>query len=268
MNREVVIIGGGAAGLSAALMLTRARRSVLVVDGGEPRNKPAAHMHNYLSRDGQSPLDLLKHGRAEVEGYGGEIVNDTVRGVTKTDDGFAVELAGRTVTAKRLLFATGMVDEVPEILRPRWGRDVFGCPYCHGWEVRDQKLAVFGEEAKVALVRQWSADVTHVPSVDGIEVVDDRLVAVISGGERIAADALVYSAPVKPRDEFLLALGAETHETIAGPFVRTDDKGRTSVPGVYAAGNVTDPAAIVIVAAAQGAQAAGMINMDLVTAAG
>jgi thioredoxin reductase len=268
MGYEVVIIGGGAAGLSAALMLTRARRSVLVVDGGEPRNKPAAHMHNYLSRDGLSPLDLLKHGRAEVEGYGGEIVNDEVRGVTRTGDGFEVGLAGRVVTAKRLLFATGMVDEVPDNLRDRWGRDIFGCPYCHGYEVRDQKLVVFGEEMKVALVRQWSADVTHVPTVDGIEVEDDRLVAVISGSERIPADALVYSAPAKPRDEFLLALGAETEETPVGLFVRTDAKGRTSVPGVYAAGNVTDPTAIVIVAAAQGAQAAGMINMDLVTAAG
>ncbi|MCP2250329.1 NAD(P)/FAD-dependent oxidoreductase [Lentzea aerocolonigenes] len=268
MGHEVVIIGGGAAGLSAALVLTRARRRVLVVDGAEPRNKPAAHMHNYLSRDGLSPLDLLKHGRAEVEGYGGEIVNDTVTRVTKTDDGFAVELSERTVHAQRLLFATGLVDEVPDHLRERWGRDVFSCPYCHGYEVRDQKLAVFGEEMKVALVRQWSDDVTHVPSVDGIEVEDDRLVAVISGSDRIPADALVYSAPVKPRDEFLLALGAETEKTPVGPFVRTDGKGRTSVPGVYAAGNVTDPAAIVIVAAAQGAQAAGMINMDLVTAAG
>ncbi|SFR23097.1 Thioredoxin reductase [Lentzea waywayandensis] len=263
MTFEVVIIGGGAAGLSAALMLTRARRSVLVVDGAEPRNAPAAHMHNYLSRDGLSPLELLKHGRAEVEGYGGEIVNDDVRGVTRTDDGFAVELNERTVHAQRLLFATGLVDEVPDNLRERWGRDVFGCPYCHGYEVRDQKLAVFGEEMKVKLVRQWSDDVTHVPSVDAIEVEDDRLVAVISGSERIPADALVYSAPVKPRDEFLLALGAETEETMAGPFVRTDSKGRTSVPGAYAAGNVTDPTAIVIVAAAQGAQAAGMINMDL-----
>jgi thioredoxin reductase len=266
MDYEVVIIGGGAAGLSAALMLTRARRSVLVVDGAEPRNKPAAHMHNYLSRDGLSPLDLLKHGRAEVEGYGGEIVNDTVRGVAKADDGFAVELSGRVVTGKRLLVATGLVDEVPDFLRERWGRDVFSCPYCHGYEVRDQKLVVFGEEMKVALVRQWSADVAHVPSVDGIEVEDDRLVAVISGGERVPADALVYSAPVKPRDELLLALGAETEETPVGPFVRTDAKGRTSVPGVYAAGNVTDPTAIVIVAAAQGAQAAGMINMDLINA--
>jgi thioredoxin reductase len=267
MNYEVVIIGGGAAGLSAALVLTRARRSVLVVDGAEPRNKPAAHMHNFLSRDGFSPLDLLKHGRAEVEGYGGEIVNDTVHGVTKLDDGFAVELSGRVVTADRLLFATGLVDEVPDVLRSRWGRDVFSCPYCHGYEVRDQKLVVFGAETKVALVRQWSDDVTHVPSVDGIEVENDRLVAVISGNDRVPADALVYSASVKPRDEFLLALGAETEETPMGPFVRTDDKGLTSVPGVYAAGNVTDPAAIVIVAAAQGAQAAGMINMDLVMAA-
>lgn len=263
MNYEVVIIGGGAAGLSAALMLTRARRSVLVVDGGEPRNKPAAHMHNYLSRDGLSPLELLKHGRAEVEGYGGEIVNDDVRGVSRDGDGFTVELSGRTVRAQRLLFATGMVDEVPENLRARWGRDVFGCPYCHGYEVRDQKLVVFGDDMKVALVRQWSADVTQVESVDGVEVEDDRLVAVISGSRRVPADALVYSGAVKPRDEFLLALGAETEETVAGPFVRTDAKGRTSVPGVYAAGNVTDPTAIVIVAAAQGAQAAGMINMDL-----
>src|SRR5262249_42901482 len=132
---DVVVIGGGAAGLSGALMLARSRRSVVVIDGGEPRNAPAAAVHGLLGRDGMDPGDLLERGRAEVRGYGGHVVAGDVDAVTRADDGFAVRLTdSRAVHARRLLVATGLVDELPDIpeLRARWGRDVVHCPYCHG----------------------------------------------------------------------------------------------------------------------------------------
>ena len=145
---EVIVIGGGAAGLSAAVALGRSRRSVLVIDAGEPRNAPAAGVHNFLSREGTAPGALLEAGRAEVEQYGGQIRTARATGAEKlADDWFAVTLEdGARVTARRLVVTTGLVDELPELegLRERWGRDVLHCPYCHGWEVRDQTIAVLG----------------------------------------------------------------------------------------------------------------------------
>ncbi len=159
----MVVVGGGAAGLSAALVLGRARRRVAVVDAGSPRNAPAAHMQGFLSRDGMPPGDLLAAGRAEVRGYGVEIVEDRVVGIAA---GFTVRLAGGGVLeARRILLATGVRDELPDIagVRERWGRDLLHCPYCHGWEVRDQPLGVLGTRPDAVghalLVRQWSDDV-------------------------------------------------------------------------------------------------------------
>ena len=130
---DVVVIGGGAAGLSAALVLGRARRKVVVVDAGSPRNAPATHMQGYLSRDGMAPTELLSVGRAEVSGYGVDLVNDEVVGL---DPGFFVRLAGgRVLRARRVLVTTGVTDRVPDVpgVSERWGRDLLHCPYCHGW---------------------------------------------------------------------------------------------------------------------------------------
>jgi thioredoxin reductase len=129
---DVVVVGGGAAGLSGALVLGRARRRVVVVDAGSPRNAPAAHMQGFLSRDGMPPADFLAAGRAEVTAYGVELIEDQVVGV---ETGFAVRLAsGQVLEARRLLIATGVRDELPDIpgARERWGRDLLHCPYCHG----------------------------------------------------------------------------------------------------------------------------------------
>ena len=149
MNRyDVVVIGGGAAGLSAALVLSRARRKVLVVDAGQPRNAPAAHMHGYLSRDGMPPAEFLANGRDEVTGYGGEIVAGTVADLVPDGrTGFWVLLeGGQRISTRRLLVTTGLRDELPAVpgLSERWARDVLHCPYCHGHEVRDQQLGVIG----------------------------------------------------------------------------------------------------------------------------
>ena len=293
---DVVIVGGGAAGLSAALVLARARRRVVVVDAGSPRNAPAAHLHGFLSRDGMPPGELLAAGRAEVGGYGGEIVSGTVRGVEPLAVSFAITRDdGRALRARRLLVATGLVDEFPAIpgVRERWGRDVLHCPYCHGYEVRDEPVGVLARVPtsvyQTLLVRQWSPDVVFfrhtlaeladqdrerlaardVTIVEGtverLVVEGDRLTGVeLADGSVVARSALFVAPRFVANDAVLTALGAETVSTVVGSFVATDPTGRTSVPGVWAAGNVADPAAFVIGAAGAGARAAGALNADLV----
>jgi thioredoxin reductase len=288
---DVVVVGGGAAGLSAALVLGRARRRVAVVDAGAPRNASASHMQGFLSRDGMAPADLLAAGRAEVTRYGVELVEDEVLAI---EPDFLVRLAARGVLkARRILIATGVRDELPDIpgVRERWGRDLLHCPYCHGWEVRDQPLGVLGtlsvsgsvEHAE--LVRQWSDDVaffahTYDLSTDeeaqlearGVQIVrgevarlaieDDRLTGVeLTDGRVVARTALFVRPGNVSHDGLLPGLGCEADE--AG-FVTVDGTGRTSAFGVWAAGNVVDPRAQVITAAGAGSAAAIAINADLV----
>ncbi|MEO8265112.1 MAG: NAD(P)/FAD-dependent oxidoreductase [Ilumatobacteraceae bacterium] len=287
---DVVIVGGGAAGLSAALVLGRARRRIAVIDGGAPRNAPAAHMQGFLSRDGMPPAELLAAGRAEVIGYGVEVVNDQVLAI---EPGFIVRLAGgRVVTARRILVATGVGDELPNIpgVRERWGKDLLHCPYCHGWEVRDQPLGVLGTHPMsvlhAQLVRQWSDDVAYFAhtydltaaeqaqlQARGVRIVrgevarlvieDDRLTGVeMSDGQVIARTAVFIRPGNLPHADGLLeGLGCELDQ--AG-FVTVDATGATSTAGVWAAGNVADPRAQVITSAGAGSAAAIAINADLV----
>jgi thioredoxin reductase len=287
---DVVIVGGGAAGLSAALVLGRARRRVAVIDGGAPRNAPAAHMQGFLSRDGMPPAELLAAGRAEVTGYGVEIVNDQVQTI---EPGFVVRLAGgRVLSARRMLVATGVGDELPDIagVRERWGRDLLHCPYCHGWEVRDQPLGVLGTHPMsvlhAQLVRQWSDDVTYFVHTNdltaaeqaqlearGIRIVrgevarlvidDDHLSGVeLTDGQVIPRNAVFIRPGNLPHpDGLLAALGCELD---AAGFVTVDATWQTSTPGVRAAGNVVDPRAQVITSAGAGSAAAIAINADLV----
>jgi thioredoxin reductase len=295
---DVVVFGGGAAGLSGALMLARARRSVVVIDAGAPRNAPAAGVHGLLARDGIRPAELLERGRAEVRGYGGHVVSREVGAVARDDNGFEVALAdGRTVRTRRLLVATGLVDELPDIpgLRARWGRDVVHCPYCHGWEIRDQAIGVLASGPlavhQALLFRQWSADVTFfshtmppptdeeaeqlaargISVVDGevasLEIVEDRLVGVrLSDGTVVSREALAVSPRMAARAGFLAALGLRQaeHPSGVGEYIPSDATGRTEASGVWVAGNVTDLAAQVGTAAAAGATAAAQINADLV----
>jgi thioredoxin reductase len=287
---DVGIVGGGAAGLSAALVLGRARRRVVVIDAGAPRNAPAAHMHGFLSRDGMPPHELLKAGRDEAIGYGVEFIAGTVVSV---EPGFTVGLAGgEMLLARRLLIATGATDELPKIpgVIERWGRDFLHCPYCHGWEVRDLPLGVVGigtgsvEHAQ--LIRQWSGDLiffTHTyPLTEaeraqlegrGIRIVDgevrrvvvagDHLRGVVLGdGRQVERAALFIRPEIRPRATGLLErLGCAVDHL---GFVLVDGIGRTSVSGIWAAGNVTNPRAQVITAAGEGSAAAISINADLV----
>jgi thioredoxin reductase len=293
---DVAVIGGGAAGLSAALVLSRARRRVVVLDAGQPRNAPAAHLQGFLSRDGMAPAQLLAAGRDEVTGYGGVLLHDTVTSVRSAGDGdppaFEVTTAaGVVLAARRLLVTTGLRDDIADIpgAHGRWGRDLLHCPYCHGYEVRDQPLGVWGatEEAVVhaLLVRQWSDDVVlftdgaDLPAdqrellmASAIGIVDehvtrlvvekDRLTGVELVGGRVVARAAVFVRPdLVPNDTLLTSLGCTVHEN---GWVTVDPTGRTSVPGVWAAGNAVDPRAQVITAAGEGSAAAIALNNDLV----
>jgi thioredoxin reductase len=289
---DVAIIGGGPAGLSAALVLGRARRRVIVIDAGTPRNAPAAHMQGFLSRDGTPPADLLHTARAEVCRYGVEIVDDRVVDATT---GFALRLAtGRTVMARRVLLATGAVDELPDVLgaRERWGRDFLHCPYCHGWEVRDQPIGVLstgpGSVEHAHLLRQWTDDVilfththTHAVTAEERATLDARSIAVVDGvverlvvtEDRLRAIQLADGRTV-PRDALFIRPALRAHadgpaaalgcELLAGGLVRTDADGRTSAPGVWAAGNAANPRAQVITAAGEGSAVAIAINTELV----
>ena len=290
---DVVVVGGGAAGLSAALVLSRARRRVLVVDSGRPRNAPAAHMHGYLSRDGLPPADLLAAGRAEVAGYGGELITGAVAELSSNGaDGFSVLLGdGQRFSARRLLVATGLRDELPDIpgLRERWARDVLHCPYCHGYEVRGQQLGVLGgspDPARYAqIVRQWSDDVVYFTQtetltpaerselvaraigivegpVGGLLIEDDRLCGIQMDDGSVIPRAVLFVPPrFVPNSDLLLGLGCEIDDN-GWPLI--DRTGRTSVPGVWVAGNVVNPRAQVITAAGEGSAAAIAINADLV----
>jgi thioredoxin reductase len=247
-------------------------------------------MQGFLSRDGMSPADLLAAGRAEVTGYGVDLVEDQVIGI---DPGFFVRLAGgRVLRGRRILVASGVRDELPDVpgVHERWGRDLLHCPYCHGWEVRDQPIGVLGSQPgsvqHAQLVRQWSDDVvffvhTHALSsaervqlrARGIQIVrgevarlvveDDRLTGVELVDGRVIARTAVFIRPhnVPHADGVLAGLGCAVDE--AG-FVAVDATGRTSAFGVWAAGNVVDPRAQVIASAGAGNAAAIAINADLV----
>ncbi|MBS2538150.1 NAD(P)/FAD-dependent oxidoreductase [Catenulispora sp. NF23] len=292
---DAVIVGGGAAGLSAALMLVRARRRVLVVDSRAPRNAKADHMHGFLSRDGMSPLELLACGRDEVLSYGGVVVTDYVEKAERTEDGFHVSLAsGCEATGRQLLVATGLTDVLPQIpgMRELWATDVHVCPYCHGWEVQDQALATVAtgpfSTHHTLLLRQWTDDLVYFlngqPLADedrakltarGIRIEerpvrqlateDGRLSAVeLADGTRVRREAVFLVPRFESNGTLLDALGCEKDPDTG--WTKTGVAGRTSVPGVWAAGNVVDPSAGVIAAAGAASVTGAQINAALVEA--
>ena len=294
---DVVVIGGGVAGLAAATLLGRSRRRVVVVDAGEPRNAPAEHLHGFLSRDGAAPAELLGAARREVRSYGGELTQGRAVGVDRLEgDRFAVRLdGGGRLSTRAVLVATGLRDELPEIpgLAERWGRDVLHCPYCHGYEVRDRPLGVVGGDNRpftlhqAQLIRQWSDDVVFFRNrielaeeerrrldARGVQVVEGEVARVVAGaggglgvelaGGRLVERAALFVGPrFVPRDGLLAGLGCARGED---GWVAADRTGRTSVDGVWAAGNVVDSPAQLINAAAQGSAAAVAVNHHLLAA--
>jgi thioredoxin reductase/SAM-dependent methyltransferase len=296
---DVAVVGGSAAGLAAALQLGRQRRSVIVVDAGEPRNAPAEHMHSFLGREGRPPSELTQAGREEVRSYGGEILAGRAERVSRTDDGrFRVELAGgNAVVARRVLAATGLVDVLPQIegLAAHWGREVIHCPFCHGYEVRDRRIvqivthhlglhtsSLFRQLTDRLTIVLHDAEGIDASELDalkaaGVDIVDGPVRRIVAGddgrvaaveladGERLAADAIAIAPRFRVRAEPFTALGLQAveHPNGLGDFVETDPLGETAVPGLYAAGNLTDPSQQVLQAAANGSRVGGMIGFSL-----
>ncbi|RSN60382.1 thioredoxin reductase [Streptomyces sp. WAC 04229] len=294
---DVVVVGGGAAGLSAALVLGRSRLRTLVVDAGEPRNTPSDHMQGYLTRDGMPPAEFLALGREEIARYGVELVRDRAVDVSRDGD-FAVRLAGGdTVRARRLIVTTGLKDELPAVpgVAERFGRDVLHCPFCHGWEVRDGHFGVLATSPlsvhQALMVSGWSDDVTlflHTVAEEelsdddlrrlaaaGVKVVpgevaalrieDDRLTGVRLADGSAHDRSVVFVAPrAVPQTGLMERLGADLQETPFGAYPVVDPTGRTSVPGVWTAGNAMGFGEQVVHAASGGYRAAAAIAGDLI----
>jgi thioredoxin reductase len=291
---DVVIVGAGPAGLSAALILGRSCRSVLVFDNGHPRNAASQAMHGFLTRDGMPPLEFLRMAREELRRYDTVSVRDAevVAAECHEDKRFAVTLQdGERIISRKLLLATGVVDNVPNIPRIRefYGRSVFHCPYCDGWEVRGQPIAIYGNgDRGLGLSLEltgWSHDLvlcTDGPSEihekgrkklarHGIDVREDRIAQldgqdgqlrdiVFGDGSRLPRRALFFTTGQSQRSNLLLRLGCEFNEK---GTVRTGKYETTHLPGLFVAGDASRAVQWVVVAAAEGAEAAFAINSDL-----
>ena len=288
---DVIVVGGGPAGLSAALMLGRCRRRVLLCDDGKPRNRFSHALHGYLTRDGIAPSELNAIGRTELEQYGVEWRNVSVSGAVREDAGFQVSLAdGHDERARFLLIATGVVDELPDIagLRECYGRSVFHCPYCDGWEHRDQRLGVLGQgKSGVQLslsLKTWSPNLVLLTngsrldpparerlSRNGIEVVTARIARIVHHEARmtnvefqrhepIALDAIFFTTGQHPRCDLASSLGCAFNRK---GTVDTGTLSETNVPGVFVAGDASRDAQFVVVAAAEGVKAALAINQAM-----
>jgi thioredoxin reductase len=243
---ECVVVGGGVAGLSAALVLGRARRRTLLVDHGEQSNRPAAHVGGLLGHDGTSPGELYARAREQLARYDAVVVRDAeaVDARAEGDDFVLVLGDGDEVRTRALVLATGMDYVVPDVpgFREHWGEAVFHCPFCHGWEVSDRTLVVYGSgavaEQQAALLRGWSSDVTVVDpdEVAGLRTEDGSLRAVVRhDGSEVACDAVLIHAPMRRRGRLPERLGLALTEN---GLVEVDAHQHTSVPGVYAAGDV------------------------------
>ena len=292
---DVIIVGAGPAGLSAALMLGRCRRRVLVFDNDKPRNAASLALHGFITRDGTSPKEFRALARRELDQYRTvEIRAGEVVGAQCQSDGrFTVDVDdGRQYRARKLLLATGVVDNLPDIpgFKELYGRGVFHCPYCDGWEVRDQPLAVYGKGDRgygVALeLLAWSRDVvlcTDGPSgIDpgeldrlarnGVAVRETRVARldgddgvlktiVFADGSSLDRRALFFSTGQYQRSDLLVRLGCEFNDK---GTVRTGKYETTHLPGLFVTGDASRAVQWVIVAASEGAEAAFAINTDLI----
>ena len=284
-NYDVVIVGGGFAGLSAALLLGRSRRRVLVSDTGKTRNAVAHESHGFFTRDGATPAELVRIGREQLRPYETvELCSVGVKAAKAHSKGFEITLDDETrIACRKLLLATGVVDEMPEIegFKELWGKSIFHCPYCHGWEVRDQPLALFGGIELAELLKGWSDDLvlctdgatlsedeSRLLSKNNIAIREERIVRVegkngqlenivFANGETLARKAIFIRPKQHQHSVFAKQLGCEFTDF---GTVKVDDFGQTSVPGVYAGGDMIHPLQHISFAVSRGALAA--VGMD------
>ncbi|RYG71089.1 NAD(P)/FAD-dependent oxidoreductase [bacterium] len=284
---DVVIIGGSFAGLAAALQIARARRNVLVIDSKKPRNRFAAHSHGFLGQDGRSPATIMNDARAELLAYPtAHFIEGEVESVGGELDQFEVILkSGELLTARRLILATGMIDQLPDIpgLKERWGTSVLHCPYCHGYEVAGRKLGVFGNHPmsphQAALIQDWGPTTYFTQGIyepdeeqlanlttRGIKIESTPIVQFLGMGTGLEAvrlkdgrilylDAIFTATTLRFASPFAEQLGCEIDEGPLGPYLRVDNWKMTTVPGVYGAGDASNPMQNATLAAASGVMA-------------
>lgn len=294
---DVVVVGGGFAGLSAALYVARARRAVTVLDAGEPRNRFARHSHGFLGHDGRPPLEILAEARTQLLRYPTARYEAlTVDRVERTDRGFRLFSDGVEVAAaRRLVLATGVVDRLPAIpgLAERWGEGVMHCPYCHGYEVAGRRLGVVatGEASmhQAMLIPDWSDDVTLFTNgaitlgTDrrasllrrGVKIVERPIAAVhgadrtvrsvdLTDGETIPIEGLFVAPETTLHSALVRQLECAVEEGVVGAMVTTDDRNRTSTPGVFAAGDMMRSIHSTTSAAAEGVVAGVAAHQSLI----
>lgn len=297
MNRhDAIVVGGSFAGLSAAMYIARARRSVCVIDAGRPRNRFSEHSHGFFTQDGSAPGTMLATARAQVAAYptahfiDGEAVN-----AVKQEDGYSVALAdGEVLEGARLVLAFGISDDLPDIpgLAERWGKSVLHCPYCHGFEFSDRRLGVLHVSPMSAhqaqLIAEWGPTTLYLdgasePDAAALAALERRGVAIeaapvkalhgagtglsaieLAGGRMADLDALYIGTRTRFNSAIAEQLGCELDEAPFGPIVRTDDQKATSVAGVYAAGDITRGAHSATFASADGVMAGTALHRSLV----
>ncbi|MBR0556921.1 NAD(P)/FAD-dependent oxidoreductase [Ciceribacter sp. L1K23] len=293
--RDVIIVGGSFAGLSAAMQLVRARRSVLLIDAVRPRNRLAQASHGFLGQDGVAPAEIRRRALEQLGRYPTfELLEETVSAVDKRECGFVVGLdSGRAVAAKRVILAVGVTDTLPEVegLAALWGRSVFHCPYCHGYEIGGGPIGILASMSlahhQAAMLPDWgevtlftepgvtfSDDERWMMEGRGVAIEPSRLVRLLADGEHLKAGeladgrqvplkALFVQPKVKPASPLAEMLGAAMEVGPQGPYVKVDDWGATSIRGLFAAGDAASPAHNATFASAAGVKAGVMAHRSL-----
>jgi thioredoxin reductase len=288
---DVVIVGGGPAGLAGALTLGRARKRVLLCDAGPPRNAAATHVHNFVTRDGTPPAEFRRIARQQLEAYAGvEVLDTRIAEIGGEHGGFNVQLATDSVDARRILLCTGMIDELPDVegFRPLWGTSIFICPYCHAWEMQDRRFGYLAAGVEALdfplLLRSWTSDVVAltgggfaVPSeararlaAAGVGLEERRIARLrangdalerieFTDGEPLRRDVL-FAHPPQRQVDLVRSLGVALD---AKGYVQVDDMRETSRSGIYAGGDLVTPVQSAVLAAASGSLAAAKLNHAL-----
>ncbi|MGV3490337.1 MAG: NAD(P)/FAD-dependent oxidoreductase [Devosia sp.] len=292
---DVIIIGGAFAGLAAATQLGRARRNVLVLDTGLPRNRFAAHSHGFFTRDGAPPLELIAEARRQLAIYKTvELRTAHATGASRDGDTFIVELeSGEKLNTRRIILAHGMSDDLsalPPGADACWGKSVFTCPYCHGYEFGDQRLGLLlrmGDVLDLArFYKEWTSsftlftngnpvdDIARTALADmNVPIIDDTVLsfeheagnlrAIVTAGGKIPLDAMFAHPPARLSTNIGVELGCELKDGHLGPFYATDNTQLTTIPGVYAAGDAANPMPSISYAVAAGVAAGTFAHRSL-----
>lgn len=291
-EHDVIIIGGSFAGMAAALPLLRARRSVLVIDAGQPRNRFSAHAQGFLSRDGQEPRQILHTARAQLAAYPTLAWLETLAtAIVRDADGFSVVTAeGSRHRGRRLILALGLTDDLPDIdgLADRWGRTVFHCPYCHGYELGRGRIAAIADGESCArqamLLSEWGTVTLFLQdafepdptmradlAARGIVLepvpilrIEGKAEAVLTDGRRAAFDGIFVITRERPATPLAEALGCTLEPSPCGRQIRTDEKSETTVRNVYACGDVAAAPHSIALAVASGSRAGTHVHSSLV----